>query len=72
MNGKQPSERLCSNVGCARKARKHGDDCRQCYRAAWMRRKRAQDSFEKSHISLDEATFQLNRRMYDEWFHNQF
>ena len=71
-SGKKLSERLCHHDGCSRPARKHGDDCRHCYRAAWMRDKRAQESFEKSHISMDDATFQLNVKMYEEWMHRQF
>lgn len=63
-------ESLC--VVCREAQRRaRGLECRRCYKTLWQREKRKQERFENSHVSLDSATYAVNRKWYDLWEQEQ-
>lgn len=60
----------CIFPQCSNPARKHGKECRRCYKRVWAQRKRAASSGEPrpQSISLDAAKRELERRAYLDWY----
>jgi hypothetical protein len=78
MSAKNPATcSICNENPC----RKHGVECRSCYKRNWLRRKRhlefldpSIDTTQKTNerripLSLEQAERELDRIAYEEWIH---
>lgn len=59
-------------LGCGRKRRKFGKECKQCYQRLWVQRKRAESNVHKPlNLSIEQAQRALDTIQYNDWWWDQ-